>query len=767
MANNLIQIKRSSTTSIPASLSQGELAYTSNGDILYIGSPNGSIVAIGGVRAPGVLTANQALVANATGYIDSVKTANLVPQKIYANGTHGTAGQVLAVDGGGNVYWVDTGTLSVTPAGSNTYVQFNDSGALGATAGLTFTKTSNTLSVANTVSAVNLTITGALSANGGVGSAGQTLQSDGTKAYWSTPAASVTGSNTYVQFNDSGALGSDAGLTYDKTTDALTVTNAVSTAYITGGNGARNITTNYGAVDGAVGVATDLTVGSSTVGGNISTLSTATIKIGTTTINATNYSGTANNASYLGGTGASSYVNTSGNYTLTGNITLQGNLAANGIIANGSIGTAGQILTSDGAKVYWTSQTTVSNVAANTLQSNTVSITDTISVGNSTVNVFVNSTSISLGSASVNVSINSTTFSGTANNASYLGGTIASSYATKTYADDKAANAYSNAMSDTLSRDGSYTGNNIFGGTNTVFNSNVALSGFVTTNIVPTSNNTLSLGTDTKRWSSLYVSGSTIYIGNASISVDGSNTITFGGANAIITNTATINTIAGTLTTISSNLSITSANIDATSALLRVRDASISGNLTINGTLTTVDSNNLIVKDSVIKLADQNTTTDTLDIGWYGASGNASATYYSGMVRKHDAAGAGLTAPIFQLFSTNTEPTGTVDQTALGFTQGTLLAYLNSSGLYTNSSVTNITANSTVSVALVANSLTLTTALAATYGGTGQNTYSSGDLLVANTGNVLSKLTLSSTAGYVLQSNGTALVYGSLDGGTF
>jgi phage baseplate assembly protein gpV len=119
------------------------------------------------------------------------------------------------------------------------------------------------------------------------------------------------------------------------------------------------------------------------------------------------------------------------------------------------------------------------------------------------------------------------------------------------------------------------------------------------------------------------------------------------------------------------------------------------------------------------------------------------------------------------LFSTNTVPTGTVDQTALGFNQGTLLAYLNSSGLYTNSSVTNITANSTVSVALAANSLTLTTALAAVYGGTGQNTYSSGDLLVANTGNVLSKLTLSTTAGYILQSNGTALVYDSLDGGTF
>ena len=35
--------------------------------------------------------------------------------------------------------------------------------------------------------------------------------------------ASIGGSNTQVQFNDSGAFGGDAGLTYDKTTDTLAV----------------------------------------------------------------------------------------------------------------------------------------------------------------------------------------------------------------------------------------------------------------------------------------------------------------------------------------------------------------------------------------------------------------------------------------------------------------------------------------------------------------------------------------------------------------
>lgn len=44
------------------------------------------------------------------------------------------------------------------------------------------------------------------------------------------PSAAVGGSDTQVQFNDAGALGGDAGLTYNKTTDALTVAGALTVA---------------------------------------------------------------------------------------------------------------------------------------------------------------------------------------------------------------------------------------------------------------------------------------------------------------------------------------------------------------------------------------------------------------------------------------------------------------------------------------------------------------------------------------------------------
>lgn len=60
------------------------------------------------------------------------------------------------------------------------------------------------------------------------------------------------------------------------------------------------------------------------------------------------------------------------------------------------------------------------------------------------------------------------------------------------------------------------------------------------------------------------------------------------------------------------------------------------------------------------------------------------------------------------------------------------------------------------------------TTVAAAYGGTGFNTYASGDLLYGNIGGTLSKLTMGQ-AGKFLQVNaaGTDLVYGDFDGGTF
>ena len=75
-----IQIKRSANTATPSTLEFGEVAWSSNGGTLHIGreeSNTSNVVAIGGVRTPGTLTANQALVANSSSEINEIKAANV------------------------------------------------------------------------------------------------------------------------------------------------------------------------------------------------------------------------------------------------------------------------------------------------------------------------------------------------------------------------------------------------------------------------------------------------------------------------------------------------------------------------------------------------------------------------------------------------------------------------------------------------------------------------------------------------------------------
>lgn len=95
---------------------------------------------------------------------------------------------------------------------------------------------------------------------------------------------------------------------------------------------------------------------SNVVVGNVN-INTTAINIGTGTINSTSYSGTSNNATYLGGALPSAYVNATGNYTFTGIHTHEANVifTTAGIIANSSGGTSGQVLASNGSGgLYWT-----------------------------------------------------------------------------------------------------------------------------------------------------------------------------------------------------------------------------------------------------------------------------------------------------------------------------------------------------------------------------------------------------------------------------
>lgn len=387
------------------------------------------------------------------------------------------------------------------------------------------------------------------------------------------------------------------------------------------------------------------------------------------------------------------------------------------IYANGASGTNGQFLTSNSTGgVYW--------------------LTPDASVAGSNTQVQFNDSGSLAGDADLTYdktdgTLTANNFSGngalvTSVNAAAVGGNTASTL--RTYSDtvagtaysnavstaatdatNKAANAYSNAMSDTLSRNGSYTGNNTLAGTTTTVSSNLVLSGLASSNVIPSTNNTYHLGNTSNKWAQVHA--------------------------------ANVHGVTGIF--------------DGT--------VEIAGDLLVSGNVTTTNVGSIVVGDANILLA-ANNPGDILDIGFSGTYTDGGSTVrHAGLFR--DASDNGL----FKFFSNTTQDiTGNnvVNTNATGYTTAILETYLHSSGLVSNSSVVNITANSTVSVALTANTLTLTTALAGNSGGTGRLTTTNNALLVGNSTNGYDELTLG-TDGYVLQSNGTALLFDVLDGGTF
>lgn len=170
---NLIKHKRSTTTASPT-LSNGELGWTESGNVLFIGSYDGTTsIPVAGKRNPGVLTANQAIVTNSTSMIDKImygnSTANVVVNSssvaLSVNSTtqfvfappsaadFASATKYLRADG----TWV-TVTASAAAGGANTNVQFNDSTAINGSNSFNFDKTSNTVTLQNEVITGNLTV---------------------------------------------------------------------------------------------------------------------------------------------------------------------------------------------------------------------------------------------------------------------------------------------------------------------------------------------------------------------------------------------------------------------------------------------------------------------------------------------------------------------------------------------------------------------------------------------------------------------------------
>ena len=164
-----------------------------------------------GIPAIDVIDSNGNIVTNVV-----VPSGNVTANKVYAN----------------HYYYANGTPFSSDPAGTNTEVQFNNNGVLGASANFTFNTTTQTVSVSNFSASGNLVNLGNvdnLQIDGGLN--GYVLQTDGAgNLSWTAQTGNggggngvPGGSNTQVQFNDAGAFGGDSGFIYDKDTNLLSV----------------------------------------------------------------------------------------------------------------------------------------------------------------------------------------------------------------------------------------------------------------------------------------------------------------------------------------------------------------------------------------------------------------------------------------------------------------------------------------------------------------------------------------------------------------
>lgn len=809
---NLIKIKRSASTATPGSLAEGELAFSYLSGKLFIGNSS-AVIPIGGTHYPGVLTANQALVANSTLGIDKVIVANLNVNEVWANGSAGTAGWILGSSGAGaNVYWIDPSTLQTAIGGTNTNIQFNDSGDLGGVAEFTFDKNTNLLTVGN--STVNVAVN-------------TSSVSVGSNVKLST-ATLVVGNSTVNAVVNSSALAVGSNVVVD----------AVGVKI---GNSTVNVTAN----------STHLLVGSNV------TLDTTSITVGNSTVNA-----------FINSTAIDVDGNITGHRFLSSNTSLSA--PVNGTYdgerlrlydfgdnrVNYAIGAE--------ASHVWTAVDQNSNTVGfkwygNTVQvarlggtgtlelkdnlyvDNTVFANVALSVGNSTVNAYVNSTALVIGTVTVNTSTlfvgNSTTNTTiTAGNIA-LQGTQLTLGANLTLNDNQISvgnstqNVTINSTAITMSGGMNFGDTTINGWANVIgdftAHSNVQLGNSfgvdvvtfkatVNTEITPSANNTQKLGRSDLRWgevnannvlatnvavdsvitvgSNVSVSTSQIFVGNSTVNtVINSSSVSTGSltvANLVVSGDLEIqgNTKLGNATSDvvsfiaqvntnivpSANLTyslgnnslywaeVHTGNVHADYGYFN-HDVAIYGDLTVSGNLVTTNVQSVVISDPLIYLAGNNYTSDLVDIGFVGNYHTGGANLHTGLFRD-------ASVDEYYLFKGLTQELDgvlTVNTADPSFALADLNAWLQSGALISNALAVTITANSTVNVNITANSLSLTTALDVPSGGTGANTFTVNGILYGNGTGAL-QVTAAGTDGQVLQANSTGgPVFADLDGGTF
>ena len=196
-----------------------------------------------------------------------------------------------------------------------------------------------------------------------------------------------------------------------------------------------------------------------------------------------------------------------------------------------------------------------------------------------------------------------------------------------------------------------------------------------------TSVGALNSGSITSGFGAIDVGGSAISAGS------------FDASDGNITNVGTINLDAieadGTAITIGVGGDGDTVTIGHGTSEVTIGDnLTVSGDLTVNGTTTTIDSSTVAIGDNMMKYAKDNAA-NSVDIGWYGKLVVSSANKFPTMF--YDAT-SGITTPKFQVGLATDEPaaTGTIA------VKGTVVANLDGNITGSSTSCTGLAASATV-----------------------------------------------------------------------
>ena len=338
-----------SNTAIKAILRYPTVIYTGNNGNLYLGT---------------LLASNAVIVGNSS--VNAVlNSTSISVTSLLANGSLGSSGDVLYSNGTG-LYWGNPpGGGGVS--GSNTEIQFNDSGAFGSSNGFTFNNSTNLLTLGNTSVNTQINSTSvvlkSLVANGSSGSNGDVLYSNGTGLYWAAPTGGGGGliagdglsSNTthYSVLANSGIVANNTGTfvnsSYIATLDSNNATNlnGQPASFYTNATNFNAGTLDYSRLPANVVIWSNTNTFTSlqTFEGNLS-VGNSSVNV---SINSTSFSGTANNALNLNGIPSANYaLLSSGTATFTGNIVANNANTTNNLNVGGNLTVSGNVFINGG-----------------------------------------------------------------------------------------------------------------------------------------------------------------------------------------------------------------------------------------------------------------------------------------------------------------------------------------------------------------------------------------------------------------------------------